>query len=348
MNVHISYKVSKTPDLEKEFNQQIQKIGKRLQVFRPELVHLHAIIEENNPREGRSVALNLRLPSGQMAAKENGPTPTAAIKGAFEQLVEQVTKHKDMLRNAHKWPRRRRAGATRPQPQVPFEETIAAVQTPTISGEDVRSYINANFLLLTRFVERELRYRENLGLIRRDQVSPDEVIDEAVANALDNGEDKPEVVSLEPWLFRLARRAIDEIAGRNGEQVPQVPLDHAYRQTDIHNADELQMQFHQPDEAVANEDLIADSRVSTPEASAATDEMITMVEAALLTAKAEDREAFLLYAVEGFTPDEIAVITNRSADQVRAAVAHAREHLHKSLVVPDEFKDKLLQHSKIA
>ncbi|MGZ4817952.1 MAG: sigma factor-like helix-turn-helix DNA-binding protein [Terriglobales bacterium] len=348
MNVHISYKVSKTPDLEKEFNQQIKKIGKRLQVFRPELVHLHAIIEENNPREGPSVSLNLRLPSGQMAAKENGPTPTAAIKGAFEQLVEQVTKHKDMLRNAHKWPRRRRAGATRPQPQVPFEETIAAVQTPTISGEDVRSYINANFLLLTRFVERELRYRENLGLVRRDQVSPDEVIDEAVANALDNGEDKPEVVSLEPWLFRLARRAIDEIAGRNGEQVPQVPLDHAYRQTDIHNADELQMQFHQPDEAVANEDLIADSRVSTPEASAATDEMITMVEAALLTAKAEDREAFLLYAVEGFTPDEIAVITNRSVDQVRAAVASAREHLHKSLVVPDEFKDKLLQHSKIA
>jgi RNA polymerase sigma factor (sigma-70 family) len=348
MNVHISYKVSKTPDLEKEFNQQIQKIGKRLQVFRPELVHLHAIIEENNPREGPSVSLNLRLPSGQIAAKENGPTPTAAIKAAFEQLVEQVTKHKDMLRNVHKWPRRRQAGATRPQPQVPFEDTIAAVQPPTISGEDVRSYINANFLLLTRFVERELRYRENLGLIRRDQVSPEEVIDEAVANALDNGEDKPELVSLEPWLFRLARRAIDQVANRNGEQVPQVPLDHAYRQTDIHNADELQMQFHQPDEAVANQDVIADSRVSTPEASAASDEMVTMVESALLTAKAEDREAFLLYAVEGFTPDEIAVVTNHSADQVRAAVAGAREHLRKSLVVPDEFKDKLLQHSKIA
>ena len=86
MNVHISYKVSKTPDLEKEFNQQIQKMGKRLQFFRPELVHLHAIIEENNAREGPSVSLNLRLPSGQMAAKENGATPTAAIKAAFEQL----------------------------------------------------------------------------------------------------------------------------------------------------------------------------------------------------------------------------------------------------------------------
>ncbi len=350
MNVHISYKVSKTPDLEKEFNQQIQKIGKRLQFFRPELVHLHAIVEENNPREGPSVALNLRLPSGQMAAKENGPTPTAAIKAAFEQLVEQLTKHKDLLRNAHKWPHRRRTGAERPEPQVPFEQTLAAVQPPTISGEDVRSYINANFTLLFRFVERELRYRENLGLIRRNQVSPEEVVDEAVANALDNGngEDKPELVSLQPWLYRLARRAIDQVASRNEEDIPQVPLDHAYRQTNVPNADELQMQFHQPDEAVANQDLIADARVATPEASAAGDEMINLVEYALLGAKPEDREAFLLYAVEGFTPDEISVITSRPVEQARASITVAREHLRKSLVVPDEFKNKLLQHSKIA
>ncbi len=347
MNVHISYKVSKTPDLDKEFNQHIEKMGKRLQFFRPELVHLHAIIEEKSAREGPSVALNLRLPSGQMAAKVNGPTPTAAIKAAFEQLVEQLTKHKDMLRNAHQWPRRRRVGSTRPQ-QVPFEETLAAVQPPTISAEDVRSFINANFTLLFRFVERELRYRENLGLIRRDQVSPEEVVDEAVANALDNGEDKPELVSLEPWLYRLARRAIDQLASRNGEQVPQVPLDHAYRQTDVHDADELQMQFHQPDEAVNNEDVIADVRVSTPEASAASDEMITLVEYALLGAKPEGREAFLLYAVEGFTPDEIAVITSRPVDEVRTSIAGAREHLRKSLVDPAKFKDKLLQHSKIA
>jgi RNA polymerase sigma factor (sigma-70 family) len=202
--------------------------------------------------------------------------------------------------------------------------------------------------LLFRFVERELRYRENLGLIRRDQVSPEEVVDEAVANALDNGEDKPELVSLEPWLYRLARRAIDQLASRNGEQVAQVPLDHAYRQTDVHDADELQMQFHQPDEAVNNEDVIADVRASTPEASAASDEMIALVEYALLGTKPEDREAFLLYAVEGFTPDEIAVITSRPVDAARTSIARARAHLRKSLVAPDKFKDKLLHHSKIA
>jgi len=70
MNVHISYKVPKTPEIEKEIQHRTGKIQKRLQVFRPELVHLKGAVEENSPREGTTVSLNLRLPSGQMAAQE--------------------------------------------------------------------------------------------------------------------------------------------------------------------------------------------------------------------------------------------------------------------------------------
>ncbi|HXP47769.1 MAG TPA: hypothetical protein VN810_10865, partial [Terriglobales bacterium] len=78
MNVHISYKTAKAPDLEKQFNHQIEKLGRRLQVFRPELVHLKGIIEQSRTREGVVVSLNLRLPSGQMASQEAGPTGIAA------------------------------------------------------------------------------------------------------------------------------------------------------------------------------------------------------------------------------------------------------------------------------
>ncbi len=60
MNVHVSYKVQKTPDIEKEISHQIDKIRKRLRVFRPELVHLKAVLEENASREGSGVSLNLR------------------------------------------------------------------------------------------------------------------------------------------------------------------------------------------------------------------------------------------------------------------------------------------------
>ena len=351
MNVHTSYKnLQKTPDLEREINQQTEKLKKRLQVFRPDLVHLRATVQENNAREGFTVSVDLKLPSGDMAARQNADTASAAIKTAFDQLTEQVTKHKNHLRAQWKWPRRRKEGRNRPSPQVPFEETIAAVQTPTISSDDITGYVNANLNRLFLYVEREILYRENTGALRRDQVMAEEVVDEVIANALTDSSHRPEKVSLEPWLYRLAVRAIDDIANRNSDESESVPLDHA-AQKDRRmppGTDENELQFHQPDEAVANEDLIPDTRVATPEATVYSEEMVTMVEAALLKARPQDREAFLLYVVEGFTPDEISVISDRPVDQVRKSVVSAREFLRKALPMPPEFKDKLLQHAKIA
>ena len=97
MNVHVSYKAGKTPDVEREFKHQIQKLEPRLQVFKPDLVHLHAVVESDN-RRGTSVSLNLRLPSGQMAAQRSGENALAAIKSGFADLISQLTKHKELLR----------------------------------------------------------------------------------------------------------------------------------------------------------------------------------------------------------------------------------------------------------
>ena len=321
MNVHTSYKnLQKTPDLEREINQQTEKLKKRLQVFRPELVHLRATIEENNVREGFTVSVDLKLPSGDVAARQSADSAASAIKTAFDQLTEQVSKHKNHLRAEWKWPRRRKVGRNRPSPQVPFEDTIAAVPTPTISSDDITGYVNANLDRLFLFVEREILYRQNTGSLRRDQVMPEEVVDEVIANALSDSNHRPEKVSLEPWLYRLAVRAIDDIADRNGDESGSVPLEHAAQRDGRtqHGTDENELQFHQPDEAVANQDLIADTRTATPEATVYTEEMVNMVEAALLQAQPQDREAFLLYVVEGFTPDEISVISARSADLLAA------------------------------
>ena len=98
MNVHISYKLRKTPDLEKEINHLVEKLRNRLQVFRPELLHLKGVVEQSSPREGTTVSLNLRLPSGQLAAQRSAQTPVVAIKSAFDDLLQQTTRHKDLLR----------------------------------------------------------------------------------------------------------------------------------------------------------------------------------------------------------------------------------------------------------
>ena len=179
MNVHISYKGSqKAADLDHEINPQIQKLGKRLQLFRPELVHLRVGLDQKDPREGFNVSLDLRLPSGDIASQETGPNPEGTIKKAFADLIEQLSKHKDLLRAHHKWVRRRGAERARTTPQVPFEETIAAVLPEPISDEDVTSWLNLNLVRLSRFVDRELHYREVNGQLETHQLTREEVVDE--------------------------------------------------------------------------------------------------------------------------------------------------------------------------
>jgi len=330
MNVHIGYKVRKTPDIEKEVHTQVEKLRKRLQAFRPELVHLKGLIEENSPREGIVVSLNLRLPTGQMAVHAKAPSPASALKIAFDDLLQQITRHKDLLRSTHKFPRWRRGTETRPERQVPFEQTMAAVQAPVVSGDDIRTYVNVNLARLERFVERELYFRETSEQIEGDTISTEEVVDEAIARALGDGGEKPERLALEPWLYRLAIRAIDEMSAGADQHNGNVHLEDSARKRNVRASDEAELQFHQPDEAILGATVIADRRIETPEQIASSDEMLRLVEIALRGTDRSAREAFILQAIEGFTDDEIAVITDRKAEDVRASVKAACDHLRKS------------------
>ena len=348
MNVHVSYKVHKTPDTEKEISHQVEKIQKRLQVFRPELVHLKAVIEQNSPREGTLVSLNLRLPSGQLAAQAKAPSPTAAIKAVFDELMQQIGRHKELLRSSHKWRRWRGGPQQAPEPGVPFERTLAAVLPPTISADDIGSYVNANLSRLERFVDRELYFRRSDDEIPEDGLSTSEVVNEVIARALGD-HDRPEKLSLEPWLYRLALEAMNEMTTRLQElQSPaHLHLEASRRRQNVEASDEPGLQFHQADEGWTRESAIADRRVSTPEEDAYSDEMIALVQAALRGADRTDRETFLLYGIEGFSLGEIAAITGLHPEAVRESVQRARDCVRNAPSIASEFHHALLVKTRI-
>ena len=344
MNVHVSYRLYKTPTVEKDVQHQIEKLGKRLQVFRPELVHLKGVVEEVSAREGTSVSLNLRLPSGQMAAQTSAPTAAAAVKSAFEDLLQQVNKHKEILRASHKWQRGRRGDSTRLDPkvsEVPFEQTLAAVNPPVVSADDIRSYVNVNLARLERFVEREIYFREARDEVPPDTLTKEEVIDETIAAALGDGQEKPERLSLEPWLYRLALRALDDLSRTDESNSNAVCLEESARPRNVKASDEPELQFHQPDESITGETVIPDHRVATPEQIMASDEMLRLIASALRDLGAGPREAFILNAIEGFSVDEIMAITGLPADRVLAFITAAREHLRAAPGLAREFEGRL-------
>jgi len=318
MNVHISYKISKTPDLEKLINQQVEKLGRYLQVFRPELVHLKGVVEENPAHEGAVVSLNLRLPSGQMTAQEVSVTATAAIKAAFDAITEQLKRHKELLRSQH-IRRRRRLSEQTLAGTIPFEQTMAAVKPETISAGDIASYVDVNLPRLRRFIQRELDYREREGQILPGMIAVDDVLSEVMADALGEQRDRPERMKLEPWLYRLSKQAIGRLSTEDWDKRP-----------------------------IPEQDAITDPSADSPEELAAQHEVIRLVEGTLRDAGRKERETFILYTVEGFTPEEIADIENCSVEEVRASIRKAREYLQRALPIKDPLKEKLVEYSRSA
>jgi len=344
MNVHFSYKISKTSDLEKQVKHHLEKLNKYLQVFRPELVHIKGIVEESSAREGFIVSLNLRLPSGQMAAQEKSPVAATAIKAAFDALTEQLKRHKQVLRSKHKWVRHRDADR-RATDIASFEKTVAVVHPEAVSSVDIASYIDVNLPRLQRFVERQIVYRESLGELLPDQVASEDVVAEAIANALGDEFEKPERIKLEPWLYRLATEAIDRVAASDGE-TGGVSLERRHGIQNVQASDEARLQFHQPDDRLLEEDIIPDGHAESPELLAARGELIKLVQVALRDAKRSDREVFILHAVEGFTQEEIAAITNHTLEEVHASVHKARQHLQRALPIKTLFKGRSVVYSQ--
>lgn len=347
MNVHISYKIHRTSDLDNEIHHWIAKVQRRLQVFRSELVHLKGLVEQTSIREGAAhegvaASLNLRLPSGQMAAHELAETPVAAVKAVFDDLLGQITRHKDLLRKSYRG-RHKFASNGRAIAQVPFEQTFAAVPSLTATADDVCLYMNVNLRRVSLFAQHQIVFRENSMQLPAGFLSAEEVVDEVVARALDESIEKPDRMGLEPWLYRLAIRAMDDLGSRLLACESDVHLEGLWRRGDELASDELELQFHQPDESVTTESRIADARTFTPEEIAYSEEMIALIQFALRAASPQDREAFVLHALEGFSTDEIVAITERTPEQVQASIRNARSKVRRAFPANPALEGKPLQ-----
>ena len=373
MNLHFSFKAesAKTPDVEREIQQYVHKLDRYLTAFRPDLVHLHGTIDQKI-REGFTISLNLRLPTGQLAAQESGQVLLGALKICFTELISQLKRHKELIRNEHRWRRGRKAprGAVAElqdnveqyvarrvnhsgtQPQRVRPETRKAdisaesFESPSLFHSDVRAFLNGNLGKLKSFVERELRYREDNGSLQPGSISVEEVLDETVVNAL-SGEQESNSMATEKWIYRVALDSIEHLLAGNGDESA-LALEETIGTQNVTGDDEEFLQYHQPGERHNREDFLPNQQAATPEDAAANDEMITQVEDALRGVSAEQRRAFVLLTIEGFSVEEIAAVMERESPEVKKLINSARDHVVKKLPPTNALKKKLIEHSEVA
>jgi DNA-directed RNA polymerase specialized sigma24 family protein len=136
-------------------------------------------------------------------------------------------------------------------------------------------------------------------------------------------------------------RALDELSRTDETDGHAVHLEESARQPNVKASDEPELQFHQPDESITAETVIADSRVATPEQIIASDELLRLIASTLRGLGDGPREAFILHALEGFSMQEIGVITGLPEDRVLTFVTAARDHLRKDPGLARQFPSRL-------
>jgi RNA polymerase sigma factor (sigma-70 family) len=304
-----------------------------------------------------------------MAAQKAGENAVAAVKAAFADLRSQLTRHKELLRGnwtrqSHRAARDRAIERTMELPELPPLEEIASRQgAPAGSAPQgkparpaksngaapgsIENWLSANLGKLDEFVDRELEFQVESERIRQDQITREEVIDEVIVSALSREDGSSHLLSLESWFHRLALQAIRRLITANADTAS-VSLDAPAGTQNVTGSDENVLQYHQPDESMGGASVLRDYSARTPEEIFASDEMVAQLDLLLHEVQAQDREAFVLYTLEGFTVEEISRLAGRPADHVRHSIHHARSLIQQKLPAQNELRQTLLQHSRVA
>lgn len=379
MNLHFSCKAKRSAEAEQELHVQVGKLERRLQVYRPELVHLHGMIEAQ-PRTHRfAVVLNLRLPSGQLTSHAENPKANIAVKTAFGELISQLQKHKELLRHEHLWHRssghsmnvlhriERLVEHNLTSKGMGYEIAPEHVEKPEpVNGEfrditpstfarghkfvlqsDIRKYINAKLDRIEKLIAVELTQMEARGVLYPGQVTVAEVVDEVVLAAL-SAESKPQNHTMERWLYRLSLQSLKRLTQNASEEAGTMHLEQTMQNGHGIVRDEEWPQTYKQGESLHVEDVVPDVGMGSPEQMAASDEMMEQVENVLLTTSQRDREIFYMLSVEGFELDEIAHITQLPIEDIRRIILRARDLITHQLPQAHALKIHFLRYSNVA
>ena len=342
METRFTWQAPKSAELEAQLQRLTQKIERLLVMFSPQLVHLHGRLSHHNAREGNTCALNLRLPTGQLTSEQSAATSQAALHAAGEDLIAQLKRHKDRLRGE-----RGRQGHATVRTLPAGDSLPPAPPDHAAERQDLSRYIAANVDALRRFVQRQLQLRVQWGQIRPRQLDPREVLDEMIVEALEatdgNHPDPPR------WFYLLAVSAIRRLAPLANQEYGGAEAESLQRGL---TEEERRRQEEQYEPLEPGEDaeadlgnLTPDPGMATPEDIAYSSEMVTLLAAALQRLPARQREELVLFAMEGFTLDELAMLAGRPVETVRAELRAANHALAQVGDIPGDLRRKLVEHA---
>lgn len=309
-----SYWLRKTPRIEKLLTRfPADQRELRLTVtHKPKRYDVHAV---------------LLLPTGSLVAEASAAVGRDAIDLVVDKLVVAVRRHREAVRRDYLYHRKQRrqglsmhaAALLQPDVRKPEKEAFFALLNPLMAR-------------LRDHAQHELFVAELQERIGREEVTVTDLLDEVILRAWTRLAHKNETEPLEIWLMRLLHEVLDEqVAGVQAtrsihEQVD--PGDSDSEDPAAQSSEDTPVWAElEPHATVTLEDVLPSHEAGEPwQQLEAVDEM-KWVLSQLGTASAVRRRAFTLHVLDGWEPDEIAMVQGRSLQEVREDIEAVRQML---------------------
>jgi ribosomal subunit interface protein len=279
--------------LRKKLRQKIGKLERHLRHFPPDTVHLQIALARHARKELYRAGLTLRVPHNLLRSEKAAFDLIAAFDNAMKALLRELEKLKEQLRREPEWKRKQR----RQQLHEGFTaEPMATGTGPQTVRDVVAALLEKEEAALLRHLRRLLRQHELTGELPPGAMDARAVVDEVARQALAAPDDKPDDRSYRVWLYDLARRELQRrIRAWREESREKLPVEPPVETT--------------PDVEVARKDWLE------------------YLQHASKNWPADERAVLELYFVEGFEPEEVAMLLKRPRKEVDALIGAVQTRL---------------------
>ena len=288
------------------------KIRKLLPTFAADTVDLDVNLEKLPRGSQYQTGVVLTLPQRVIRVEEIENNPATSLVLAFTELRRRVKRFKSQLNRERLW---RKAELETPE----SAPSTTALYLEGEAGEHIEK--------LENYVRREIYHQVLTGVIPPGLIEPQSIVDEVYVRVTSRPEARPGDLTVEQWMFQVARNLLRNRMREIEERFEESPLEEPPNSERRWDDDDLN--FYQPDESLRLEDLLKDSAGYNPEELLTQDESEERLQRAVAALPQAARESFVLFALEGFTSDEVAMMTGRKPAQILDDVEDAREILRR-------------------
>ncbi len=314
--------------VEQEWSKITSKLERLLQKYPRDQRHLRLVVRHKNGMfDARAV---LMLPTGTLVAHTHQPTNNIreALDVVEERLRREIHKHKEKVRREHLYRRKRRHRES-------LESAIPLLEEEARAGEQESFFAILRPLIrhLRTHVHYELTLAQLDGRIKPGECTVSDILDEVIARAYDRFLKRPQHLSLERWLVEILHEVIDE---RSSGEISTVsvydPLPENDPRFEVENGWIVDNEpFWGNPEPITLEDTLPGSDIPESWQNLMAEEQRRWLLNQLRQFPLEKRRAFTLHFLEGWDVAEIALLQDRSAEEVQEDVQTIAEELTRRL-----------------